>query len=221
MAKNVMSLFAKCFCCILLFTFSTVCSQKHLAFQIETILQPDKTGKETNNAFVLEQLLVVLSHQQKNSITVEMGQLYAEIGKYYYKTAANKEAILYLKKAIEIQKKYKKNSLEILNKTRNNLAWIYSYEGFEKKRYEVLQEILSDNGNDKYTFNAGIDSAVIEANTGDFYSGLSRLNLLLTKLNRVDIDKELQLRMVIVGIYFMLLDRKTSFNEIISIDLPV
>lgn len=221
MAKNVMSSFAKCFCCILLFAFSTVCSQKHLAFQIETILQPDKTGKETNNAFVLEQLLVVLSHQQKNSITVEMGQLYAEIGKYYYKTAANKEAILYLKKAIEIQKKYKKNSLEILNKTRNNLAWIYSYEGFEKKRYEVLQEILSDNGNDKYTFNAGIDSAVIEANTGDFYSGLSRLNLLLTKLNRVDIDKELQLRMVIVGIYGKMyentfLSKKTSDLEIIK-----
>ena len=186
MAKNVMSLFAKCFCCILLFTFSTVCSQKHLAFQIETILQPDKTGKETNNAFVLEQLLVVLSHQQKNSITVEMGQLYAEIGKYY--------------------------SLEILNKTRNNLAWIYSYEGFEKKRYEVLQEILSDNGNDKYTFNAGIDSAVIEANTGDFYSGLSRLNLLLTKLNRVDIDKELQLRMVIVGIYGKMYENTFNTN---------
>ena len=85
----------------------------------------------------------------------------------------------------------------------------------------MLQEILSDKGNDKYTFNAGIDSAVIEANTGDFYSGLSRLNLLLTKFNGDDIDKELQLRMVIVGIYGKIyenafLSKKSSDLEIIK-----
>lgn len=216
-----MSLFVKCFCCILLFTVSAAFSQEHLALQIDAILQPDKNVKQMNNGVVLEQLLELLSHQEKRSVTAEMGQLYAAIGKYYYKTNSNNKAILYLKKAIDIQKKYKKHSLEVLNKTRNNLAWIYSYEGLEKKRYEVLQEILSDKGNDKYTFNAGIDSAVIEANTGDFYSGLSRLNLLLTKFNGYDIDKELQLRMVIVGIYGKMyenafLSKKSSDLEIIK-----
>ncbi|NHN25779.1 CHAT domain-containing protein [Flavobacterium jejuense] len=155
--------------------------------------------KQTDNSIKLQQLLILLSKQNETTISPEMGILYATIGKQYYKNNDNSKAIIYLKKAIQIQKKFKIDALEVLNKTRNNLAWIYSYEGLEKERYQILQDIIDDEGTDKYTFNASIDCAVIESNKGDFYSGLSRLNVLLTKYN--EIDKEIQLRAAIIGIY--------------------
>ncbi|WP_445458161.1 CHAT domain-containing protein [Flavobacterium sp. HNIBRBA15423] len=173
-------------------------AQSKLTQEIEVLLIESKE-KEVTNEVLLQQLLTLLAKQDKTSTTAEMGNLYATIGKQYYKNANNAKAIVYLKKAIQIQKKYKKEALEVLNKTRNNLAWIYSYEGLDKERYQVLQEIINDGGIDKYTFNAGIDSAVIEANKGDFYAGLSRLNVLLTKRN--EIDQEIQLRAAIIGIY--------------------
>jgi len=188
----------KYLCCILLVCSYSLFAQSKLTQEIEVLLVESKE-KEITNDVLLQQLLTLLAKQDKTSTTAEMGNLYATIGKQYYNCTNNTKAIVYLKKAIQIQKKYKKEALKVLNKTRSNLAWIYSYEGLDKERYQVLQEIINDGGTDKYTFNAGIDSAVIEANKGDFYAGLSRLNVLLTKQN--EINQEIQLRAAIIGIY--------------------
>jgi hypothetical protein len=196
--KTMLSVAIKYLCCILFVCSCGLFAQSKLTQEMEVLLIESKE-KEVTDEVLLQQLLTLLTKQDKTSTTAEMGNLYATIGKQYYKNANNTKAIVYLKKAIQIQKKYKKEALEVLNKTRNNLAWIYSYEGLDKERYQVLQEIINDGGTDKYTFNAGIDSAVIEANKGDFYAGLSRLNVLLTKHN--EIDQEIQLRAAIIGIY--------------------
>ena len=188
----------KYLCCILFVCSYGLFAQSKLTQEIEVLLIESKE-KEVTNEVLLQQLLTLLAKQDKTSTTAEMGNLYATIGKQYYNCTNNTKAIVYLKRAIQIQKKYKKEALEALNKTRSNLAWIYLYEGLDKERYQVLQEIINDEGTDKYTLNAGIEIAVIEANKGDFYAGLSRLNVLLTKYN--EIDQEIQLRAVIIGIY--------------------
>lgn len=184
---------------LLLFCSYTAFSQNELAQEIDAILQTEHPDKEVGNKEKLQQLLYLLSKQNKTTKTPQLGNLYAEIGKYYYKNKSNEKAIVMLKKALQIQELYKKESLEILNKTRNNLAWIYSYEGRESERYKVLEQLLHDDGNDKYTLNAGIDVAVLETKKGDFYSGLNRLNVLLARNNAI--DEEIRLRTVIVWIY--------------------
>lgn len=172
-------------------------AQDDLAKEIELVLLTENTTITDEQK--LERLVSLLLKQKKTAKTPEIGVLYAEVGKLFHKTNDNEKAILNLKKAIQIQERYKKEDLEALNKTRNNLAWIYSYEGKENERYQVLYHIIKDQGNDKYTFNAIIDIAVLEAKKGDFYAGLQRLNIVLA--NDISLDQEIKLRMVIIGIY--------------------
>lgn len=182
---------------LLVFTSYNVIAQDNLAKEIEVILLTENTTITQEQK--LEQLVRLLLKQKKIAKTPEIGTLYAEIGKLYYKTNNNEKAILNLKKAIQIQERYKKEGLEALNKTRNNLAWIYSYEERDYERYQVLNQIINDQGHDKYTFNAIIDIAVLEAKKGDFYAGLQRLNVVLA--NTISLDQEIKIRMVIIGIY--------------------
>lgn len=173
-------------------------SQVSLTQKMERILN-SKATDAIDDAAALRQLEQLLSQQNKASKTPEIGKLYGEIGKQFYKLGDNAKAISYLKKAIQIQEVFKKTELEALNKTRNNLAWIYSYEENDNERFTILKRILQDNGNDKYTFNARIDLAVLEARKGDYYAALHRLNVALAKNNTIDND--VKLRTAIIGIY--------------------
>lgn len=173
-------------------------SQATLSQKIEHILN-SKATETIDDKEALRQFEQLLSQQNKASKTPELGKLYGEIGKQFYKLENNGKAIAYLKKAIQIQEIHKKTQLEPLNKTRNNLAWIYSYEENDNERFKILKKILQDNGKDKYTFNARIDLAVLEARKGDYYSALNKLNVALAKNNTIDND--IKLRTAIIGIY--------------------
>ncbi len=173
-------------------------SQAKLSQKIESILQA-KAIEAIDDQEALRQFEQLLSQQNKASKTPELGKLYAEIGKQFYKTGNNTKAIAYLKRAIQVQEIYKKTQLEPLNKTRNNLAWIYSYEENDNERRALLQRMVQDKGNDKYTFNAIIDLAVLEARKGDYYAALHKLTVALAKNNTLDND--IKLRTAIIGIY--------------------
>lgn len=173
-------------------------SQASLSQKIERILN-SKATDAIDDKEALRQFEQLLSQQNKASKTPELGKLYGEIGKQFYKLENNTKAIAYLKTAIQIQEIHKKTQLEPLNKTRNNLAWIYSYEENDNERFKILKKIIQDNGKDKYTFNARIDLAVLEARKGDYYSALSKLNVALAKNNTIDND--IKLRTAIIGIY--------------------
>ncbi len=194
-----MPILVRYYCCFLLFYSLHSFTQQQVSDEIAIILKNNVDTKEISDQEKLDQLLLLLSKQKKTVVTPEMGELLATIGKQYYITKQNKQAILYFKKAIQIQLKYKENSLKELNKTRHNLAWMYAYEGLDKERYQILQEIIKDNGSDKYTFNAKIDTAVLDANKGDFYLGIAKLNVLLTQYDAI--DKVVKIRTVIVWIY--------------------
>ncbi|VXB91764.1 conserved hypothetical protein [Flavobacterium sp. 9AF] len=183
----------------ILFICLNVTSQQQLLNKIDLILQIGNSNEKFENKEKLDQLLILLSQSNELTKTKELGLLYAAIGKQYYNLNDNTKAIVYYKKAIQIQNKFKKENLFALNKTRSNLAWLYSYEGLNKERYLLLKKILEDKGNDKYTFQAGIDCAVLEANTGDFYTGIRSLNVMLAQ--QEDLEKELLIRTVIIGIY--------------------
>lgn len=185
---------------LLVVIFSSVLgfSQASLSQKIERILNL-KATEAIDDTVALRQLEQLLAQQNKASKTPEIGKLYGEIGKQYYKLGDNTKAITYLKKAIQLQAIFKKTQLEALNKTRNNLAWIYSYEENDNERYKILQAMLQDNGDDKYTFNARIDLAVLEARKGDYYAALNKLNVALAKNNTIDND--VKLRTAIIGIY--------------------
>ena len=173
-------------------------SQASLSQKIERILN-SKATDAIDDKEALRQFEQLLSQQNKASKTPELGKLYGEIGKQFYKLENNTKAIAYLKTAIQIQEIHKKTQLEPLNKTRNNLAWIYSYEENDNERFKILKKIIQDYGKDKYTFNARIDLAVLEARKGDYYSALSKLNVALAKNNTIDND--IKLRTAIIGIY--------------------
>ena len=189
----------KKFCLLVLFISNYFFAQEKVAQEMAVILQNEEVTSTTSDAKKLSLLINLLSKQDKAKKTPELGQLYATIGKYYYKNKENTKAIASLNKAIHIQEGYKKDDLQTLNKTRNNLAWIYSYENKENERYQVLSQMIKDHGTDKYTFNATLDSAVIESKKGDFYAALQRLNVLLASAN--PLDQEIKVRLVIIGIY--------------------
>ena len=191
--------FMKKFCLLVLFISNYFFAQEKIAQEMAVILQNEEVTSTTSDAKKLSLLINLLSKQDKAKKTPELGQLYATIGKYYYKNKENTKAIASLNKAIHIQEGYKKDDLQTLNKTRNNLAWIYSYENKENERYQVLSQMIKDHGTDKYTFNATLDSAVIESKKGDFYAALQRLNVLLASAN--PLDQEIKVRLVIIGIY--------------------
>jgi CHAT domain-containing protein/tetratricopeptide (TPR) repeat protein len=207
-----------CFLISLLFCLSIGFSQSKLAGKTEAILL-QKENQLIDDKQTLNQLLVLFSKQNKTAVTPEMGQLLAEIGKGYYKIDNNPKAIFYLQKAIAIQKRFKKSQLEVLNKTRNNLAWIYSYENNDNDRYTILKQIISDNGQDKYTFNAIIDCSILEARRGDFFTAFKRLNLALAQSNSM--DENIRIRSTIIGVYGKMYEnvfvpKKTSDLEIIK-----
>ncbi|CAM3942739.1 CHAT domain-containing protein [Flavobacterium jumunjinense] len=188
-----MLFFLKYFYVFILFFFSlTGTSQKFLKEEMDAILAIEGNNK-------LNELHYLLSNQNKLLKTQELALLYVEIGKQFYKNKDNENAILFFKKAIVIQEMYKKNNLEVLNRTRNNLAWIYYYEEKNNERFKTLKQIVDDAGKDKYTFNAIIDFSILEAKRGDFYSGLHRLNIELAK--NKEVEKEIKLRAILIYIY--------------------
>ncbi len=201
------------YCICFLFCINLMYAQKQLSSQIDQILKNPNNDIE-NSIVKFKNLLI---QYKKSSNSVEMGVLYIELGrKLYDKNEAN-EAIVSFKKAISILNNHKKNHLEILNRARNNLAWVYYFKNREEEQYQILKQIEKDKGNDEYTFNAIINMAIIESSKGDYFSGLNKLNVLLTKNN--NLNKEQLIRINIIAIYAKMYE--SDSNAKLNADLEI
>ncbi len=169
-------------------------AQKELKNQTNIILESNYSDYQKT-----VKLQNLLNQYKIHSNSLETGVLYNELAKIQFKLNKNELAINSLKKSILILKKYKKTDLFELNRARNNLAWIYMVEEKVNEQHALLKEIIKDKGKDENTFNAIINSSIIEAKKGDYYFGLNKLNLLLTE--KQTLEKELTTRINIIKIY--------------------
>lgn len=178
-------------------------AQKELKNQTNIILESNSTDQQ--KTVKLQNLLV---QYKKHSSSLETGVLYNELAKIQFKLNKNELAINSLKKSILVLKKYKKTDLFELNRARNNLAWIYMVEEKVNEQHALLQEIIKDKGKDENTFNAILNSSIIEAKNGDYYLGLNKLNLLLSE--KQSLEKEITIRTNIIKIYAIMTESDHS-----------
>lgn len=187
-------------------------AQKELKNQTNIILESNYSDYQKAVKFTN-----LLTQYKKHSNSLETGILYNELAKTQFKLNKNEYAIISLKKSISILKKYKKTDLFELNRARNNLAWIYMVEEKVNEQYALLQEIIKDKGKDENTFNAILNASIIEAEKGDYYLGLNKLNLLLTE--KQTLEKELTIRINIIKIYAIMTE--SDYSEKIKPHLKI
>lgn len=191
--------------CLIILVLSTHISfaQKEMSKQMDAILK-----NNNENPQKIEQLQNLLNQFKNSTTTPETGIVYNELAKILFKNSQNDKAINSLKKSIRILEKHKRTHLFELNRSRNNLAYIYMTEERVNEQYLLLKQIINDKGNDENTFNALNNAAIIESKRGDYYSGLNRLNLLLT--TKHTIENELMVRINIIKIYAIMIESYSS-----------
>lgn len=137
---------------------------------------------------------------RNNNNAPALGKVYAELGVLYFKNKDKAKSITALSKSISILQPYKHSPFLIteLNRSRSNLVWIYRMENNSSKQRWLLNEMVKDNVQDQYTFNAHINLALLDATKGDYYVAIQRLNLLLSQKN--DVNNEILLRNNLVKI---------------------
>lgn len=190
---------------ILLTNFQIVFCQDVLKNEFKTIL--DKNISNNEKIEKLQKLQVKYKFYQNSA---ETGILYAELAKLYFSNNEIQFTKTYLSKSISILKKHKSTHLYDLNRSRNNLAWIYMLKKDYNAQYLILNEIIRDKGKDEFTFDASITISRIEAKHGDYYLSLKRLNLLLAE--RQTLDNELTIRNTIVKVYAMMSETDVKTN---------
>ncbi|MDI9312637.1 MAG: CHAT domain-containing protein [Limnohabitans sp.] len=194
----------------LFFNLQFLFAQSVLSNEIKIILNSKQTDKEK-----LINIQNLLNKQKKNIYTSDIGIAYNELGLLQYKNQLKNEAINSFKKSIQILKAYKKSNLNDLNRARNNLAWLYKYEGWIDKEYATLNEIINDRGNDQYTFDAQVNISLIDSDRGDYFLGIKKLNLLLSNSN--NLENSLVARIKIIQIFAMLAEIDSDKNIVKNI----
>lgn len=149
------------------------------------------------------QFYLLLKNNDTITQSITLSELYHELGKSYYKVKDYNSAIRYTKKAVLIKTYFKKQALKSLNKSRYNLVFLYNITNQKSKRLRVIEEIIDDNGTDKYTFNAKIKDVNFIKNSGDYHKALQKLNLML--FENVDYEsvehEDVLLRIKIINLY--------------------
>ena len=158
------------------------------------------------------QLQKLLSKYSNNPNSAEKGKLVNEIGILYFKNNEKVKAVSYFKKSIGILEKFKSSNLTELNRARKNLASVYMIDGKINEQYSLLNQIIKDNGKDDHTINAVIAVAIIDAQKGDYYLALKKINFQLAQKN--SIQNEVTLRRRVVEIFGMM--SETESKSVIS-----
>lgn len=193
---------------LLLFPSTQIYPQVELTNQINNVLE----NKTANNEIKLRELQKLTVQYKRTPNTIEYGILLTEIGSIYSTNEEIDKAISFLKKGINIIKKYKTIHLEELNSARLKLANIYK-EINSKEYYAILKEIVDDKGNDNLTIN----TIALLTKKGDYYTGINKLNTLLLQKNTI--DKELYIRKTIIKIYAYM--HESVYNSKLTSDLKL
>lgn len=203
--------FIKYFSFFLLLSTNILFSQKELEQEMNVILKLENSNEIVSRNELISKLQNLFSKYKNQSNSLEKGILNFKIGEKYYQNSDLKVATLYFKRAVIILELYKKTNLELLNKIRLYLAGIYFYQEKENDYYLILKKIANDNGTDNHTINAVLYLSVLEANKGDYYTGLKRLNILLSE--NTDIDLSIRLHMNIIKIYSIMYESNSSVKS--------
>ncbi len=200
--------FIKCLVIVVYLSTQIAFAQKEISSQMNVILEI-----QNDDIQKISQLQNLLIQSKKHPNTPEVGIVCNELAKLLFKKGDTDKAVNLLKKSIRILEKYKKTHLFELNRSRNNLAYIYMVDESVNEQYLLLKEIINDKGKDENTFNAINNSAILESKRGDYYLGLNKLNLLLT--DQLTIDKEITVRINIIKIYAIMIESYSNdhFND--------
>lgn len=179
---------------LFLFLIQPSISQELLQRQIDSIIKMEPIEEDKK-----KMLLKLLEQHGYRKETKELGYLYSELGKSYYKLKSYDLAEKKFIKSVKIFEKFKETNLIDLNRNRNNLAKIYFESEKNEKQYEVFLQIVNDQGTDKYSCFAVMRCSLFEANKGDYHKSFSRLENYL--LRDKDIKNQISIHAYIIGLY--------------------
>lgn len=132
-----------------------------------------------NKSFTFEErkdsIYLLLKNTDTLRITNELGYVYHKLGLLYNRNKYYEEAIQETLKAIQIRKKLKNPNTKDLNNSLYN-TYIYHKElGKVQKGKIFLEQVLKNNGTDRFNFKVLIELALLNMEEGDYFKALQYL----------------------------------------------
>ncbi|MDC8004679.1 CHAT domain-containing protein [Aureisphaera galaxeae] len=119
----------------------------------------------------LEQVIHLLSKVEGPS-ELEQSQYYHDIAKVFYRKRDVETAIQSLLLAVDIRRRHKEETPELLKKSLYNLGLFYRKKGSIIESIATYKEILWDGAEDRYASKSYLELGVIYAEMGDFNKAL-------------------------------------------------
>lgn len=122
-----------------------------------------------------DSIYLLLKNTDTLSITNELGYVYHKLGLFYNRNKYYEKAIQETLKAIQIRKKLKDPNTKDLNNSLYN-TYIYHKElGKIQSGKIFLEEVLKNNGTDRFNFKVLIELALLSMREGDYFKALQYL----------------------------------------------
>ncbi len=160
---------------ICLFCFFIISSKSFSQEKIDTSFEELINTLNSNLPILITDHKVDSLIQTKKNENIR-GDLYHELGKYYYLNNKRvKEAIFYTQKAIEYKGIEEKEYYSI-NKSLNNLIIFYKENGQIEQALTQSKKLINNNQKDRYTLKAYIEIKNNYLREGDYHTALIYLN---------------------------------------------
>ena len=125
----------------------------------------------------VEKIQRLLESEKNRNNPITISYLYNEFGKFNFRNKDYKNAIQNTQKALQIQKKFIDTIPFAVNKSYNNLAYMYLYSGNRTEALKTFKTLIKQPYKDRYTIMAytiGLNNLYIEQ--GDYYKAINYLN---------------------------------------------
>ncbi len=124
----------------------------------------------------IEKANLLLETEEASLDSIQLSYRYNDLSKFNYRNGDYENAILNIKKALAIQKKFIDSIPTSVNKSYHNLALFYLRSGDEAKAMETFKTLTKQFYKDRYVINAYTTGlADLHRDRGDYYKAINYL----------------------------------------------